>query len=307
MISKLNTNFHTNKKESMGIWEYGSLGLPSTVNGQRSTVNGQPYLCNMDISLKSKNAVICGSSQGIGLAAAQELALNGASCFLMARNSETLQQAVNSLSKTGVQQHRGITVDFNDPSAVEQVIKKLTAELSIEILVNNTGGPKAGPILDAPTDAFEAAFRQHLVCNQILVQAVVPGMREAGYGRIINIISTSVKTPLANLGVSNTIRLAVASWAKTLANEIGQFNITVNNILPGLTQTQRLTELMKHSAALVEKEQSVIESQLKESIPMKRFGKPEEIANMIAFLASPAASYVNGVNIAVDGGRTTAL
>ena len=124
------------------------------------------------------------------------------------------------------------------------------AEARVEILINNTGGPKAGPILDAPTDLFELAFRQHLVNNQILVQAVVPGMREAGYGRIINIISTSVKTPLANLGVSNTIRLAVASWAKTLANEIGRYNITVNNILPGLTATQRLDDLVKHGAAL---------------------------------------------------------
>jgi 3-oxoacyl-[acyl-carrier protein] reductase len=132
-------------------------------------------------------------------------------------------------------------------------------------------------------------------------------MREAGYGRIINIISTSVKTPLANLGVSNTIRLAVASWAKTLANEIGQYNITVNNILPGLTETQRLTELIKHTAASVKKDPEMIETQMKESIPMKRFGTPEEIANMIAFLASPAASYVNGVNIAVDGGRTPAF
>jgi 3-oxoacyl-[acyl-carrier protein] reductase len=261
----------------------------------------------MNISLLNKNAVICGSSQGIGLATAQELAVNGANCFLMARNAEALQRAVNGLSKSGNQQHRGITVDFNDPASVELAIKKLVSELRVEILVNNTGGPKAGPILDAPTDAFESAFRQHLVCNQILVLAVVPGMREAGYGRIINIISTSVKTPLANLGVSNTIRLAVASWAKTLANEIGRYNITVNNILPGLTSTQRLDDLVKHGAAAQKVDQSVVEAQLKESIPMKRFGRPEEIAQVIAFLATPAASYVNGANIAVDGGRTPAL
>jgi 3-oxoacyl-[acyl-carrier protein] reductase len=190
---------------------------------------------------------------------------------------------------------------------VEQSIGSVIQKNRIEILVNNTGGPKAGSILDAPAEAFELAFRQHLICNQILARAVVPGMREAGYGRIINIISTSVKTPLANLGVSNTIRLAVASWAKTLANEIGQYNITVNNILPGLTQTQRLTELMKHTAASVKKDPEMVEAQMKESIPMKRFGSPEEIANMIAFLASPAASYINGVNIAVDGGRTPAF
>ena len=261
----------------------------------------------MDISLKGKTAVICGSSQGIGLAAAKELAVNGANCILIARNPEALQAAVTQLPVTGDQHHQWVVADFADNNSVEEAIKNIVSKQRVEILVNNTGGPKAGPILDASTDAFEQAFRQHLINNQILVKAVVPGMKEAGNGRIINIISTSVKTPLANLGVSNTIRLAVASWAKTLANEIGQFNITVNNILPGLTQTQRLDELVKHTANVVKKDQTLIESQLKESIPMKRFGDPEEIANVIAFLASPAASYVNGTNIAVDGGRTPAL
>jgi 3-oxoacyl-[acyl-carrier protein] reductase len=261
----------------------------------------------MNISLKNKTAVICGSSQGIGLAAAKELAVNGANCILVARNPEALQAAVAQLSVTVDQHHQWIAADFTDNHAVEEAIKKIISKQRVEILINNTGGPKAAPILDASTDDFEQAFRQHLINNQILARAVVPGMKDEGYGRIINIISTSVKTPLANLGVSNTIRLAVASWAKTLANEIGQFNITVNNILPGLTQTQRLDELVKHSANAAKKEQGLIEAQLRESIPMKRFGNPEEIANVIAFLASPAASYVNGTNIAVDGGRTPAL
>lgn len=261
----------------------------------------------MDISLKNKWAVICGSSQGIGLAAAKELALNGANCILIARNPEVLAGAVKHLLKQGDQVHQWMAADFSDPAMVEKIIKTIVSKHTIEILINNTGGPKAAPILDAPTDLFEMTFKQHVICNQILARTVVPGMREAGYGRIINIISTSVKTPLAGLGVSNTIRLAVAAWAKTLANEIGQYNITVNNILPGLTQTQRLDDLMKHTATLAKKDIQMVETQMKESIPMKRFGKPEEIANMIAFLASPAASYVNGVNIAVDGGRTPAL
>jgi 3-oxoacyl-[acyl-carrier protein] reductase len=261
----------------------------------------------MDISLKSKTALICGSSQGIGLATARELALNGANCILIARNAGALELAVSQLMKMENQQHQWIAADFSDPEKLEEIIKKLTGDRRVEILINNTGGPKGGLILDAPAVTFELAFKQHLVNNQILARTLVPGMREAGYGRIINIISTSVKTPLPNLGVSNTIRLAVAAWSKTLSNEIGQFNITVNNILPGLTETQRLTELTKHSAASANKDISVVEEQLRESIPMKRFGKPEEIANMIAFLASPAASYVNGVNIAVDGGRTPAL
>jgi 3-oxoacyl-[acyl-carrier protein] reductase len=261
----------------------------------------------MDISLEGKWAVICGSSQGIGLAAAKELALNGANCVLLARNGEALKEAVRQLTVQGEQQHYWMTADFSETAQVGERIQRITSEHRVEILVNNTGGPKAGPILESSPEAFELAFRQHLVNNQILAKAVFPGMREAGYGRIINIISTSVKTPLQGLGVSNTIRLSVAAWAKTLANEIGQYNITVNNILPGLTQTQRLDDLMMHTARMAGRDQSLVESQMKESIPMKRFGSPEEIANMIAFLASPAASYVNGTNIAVDGGRTTAL
>ena len=261
----------------------------------------------MNLSLKGKTAIICGSSQGIGLAAAKELAVNGANCILIARNPEALKIAVAQLSASSDQHHQWMAANFADSFAVKEVIKNIVSKRRVEILVNNTGGPKAGPVLDASAEDFEQAFRQHLINNQLLVKAVVPGMKESGYGRIINIISTSVKTPLANLGVSNTIRLAVASWAKTLANEIGQFNITVNNILPGLTQTQRLDELVKHSANAARKDAALIESQLKESVPMKRFGNPEEIANVIAFLASPAASYVNGTNIAVDGGRTPAL
>ena len=261
----------------------------------------------MDISLKGKWAVICGSSQGIGLATARELAVNGANCILLARNAEALKGVVGQLTKQDGQQHLWVAADFSDTAQVGDSIKGIISERRVEILINNTGGPKAGPILEAAPEAFELAFKQHLVNNQILARSVVPGMREAGYGRIINIISTSVKTPLQGLGVSNTIRLSVAAWSKTLANELGQYNITINNILPGLTRTVRLNDLMIHTAKVAGRDQSVVESQMKESIPMKRFGTPEEIANMIAFLASPAASYVNGANIAVDGGRTPAL
>ncbi len=261
----------------------------------------------MNLSIIGKNAVICGSSQGIGLAAAKELAVNGANCILIARNPELLARVVQQLPKQGDQTHQWLAADFSDPAMVEKIIQSIVAKQKVEILINNTGGPKASPILDASEETFELVFKQHVICNQLLARAVVPGMKEVGYGRIINIISTSVKTPLAGLGVSNTIRLAVAAWSKTLSNEIGQFNITVNNILPGLTETQRLTDLVKHTATNTKKETDVIEKQLIDSIPMKRFGKPEEIANMIAFIASPAASYVNGINIAVDGGRTPAL
>ena len=261
----------------------------------------------MEISLKGKWAVICGSSAGIGLAAAEELAVNGANCILVARNAETLKTCVAQLAKHGSQEHGWMAADFSDNEQVKDCFQKIIKEHRIEILVNNTGGPKAGPILDAAPEVFEQAFRQHLVNNQLIAQAVVPGMKQAGYGRIINIISTSVKTPLPGLGVSNTTRLAVAAWAKTLANELGQYNITVNNVLPGLTNTQRLDDLIAHTAAAAKKEKDQVAAQMKDSIPMKRFGTPAEIANMVAFLASPAASYINGTNIAVDGGRTPAF
>jgi 3-oxoacyl-[acyl-carrier protein] reductase len=261
----------------------------------------------MDISLKGKYAVICGSTQGIGLATAGVLADLGASCILIARNKDALLKAVAGLPVSATQDHRSAVADFTNPDRVREVIAEITAELNVEILVNNSGGPKAGPVLDADAGDFEKAFRQHLVCNQILAQHVVPGMKSAGYGRIINIISTSVKTPLQNLGVSNTIRLAVASWAKSLSNETGAFNITVNNVLPGLTATGRLSSLIKQTASSANSTEKEIEDQMIRSIPMKRFASPAEIAQVIGFLASPAASYVNGTNIAVDGGRTPAL
>ena len=220
----------------------------------------------MNLSLKEKYAVICGSSQGIGLAAAKELALNGANCILIARNPERLSRVVKELVKGDGQTHQWMAADFSDPNMVEKTIKSIVGKCTVEILINNTGGPNAAPILDAPTDLFEKTFSQHVICNQILSRTVVPGMKKAGYGRIINIISTSVKTPLAGLGVSNTIRLAVAAWSKTLSNEIGQFNITVNNILPGLTETQRLDELVQHAAAMSKKDSADIEKQLKESV-----------------------------------------
>jgi 3-oxoacyl-[acyl-carrier protein] reductase len=261
----------------------------------------------MDISLKGKRAIICGSTQGIGWATAQVFAELGAHCILIARSKTALEAAVADLPATASQDHGYAIADFSNPEQVREAVAQIATEGAVEILVNNTGGPKAGPVLDANPEVFEEAFRQHLVCNQILAQGVVPGMKSAGYGRIINIISTSVKTPLPNLGVSNTIRLAVASWAKSLSNEIGEFNITVNNVLPGLTETGRLKSLVKHTAESASRAEADIEKQMVDSIPMKRFGSPDEIARVIAFLASPAASYVNGTNIAVDGGRTPAF
>ncbi|HUR11392.1 MAG TPA: SDR family oxidoreductase [Flavitalea sp.] len=261
----------------------------------------------MNISLKGKTAIVCGSTQGIGLAIAKEFALSGANCILFARNEEKLKQVISNLDKSNDQHHDFKVVDFSDTALVKQVIMEIVNARSVEILVNNTGGPAPGPILESEESAFVDAFNQHLICNQILTQAVIPGMKKAGYGRIINIISTSVKIPLKNMGVSNTIRGAVASWAKTMSYELGAFNITVNNILPGFTMTQRLESLIGTNAKRRGVSEEVIRAEMINDIPMKRFGQASELAAVAAFLASPAASYVNGVSIPVDGGKTGSL
>lgn len=261
----------------------------------------------MNISLQNKTAVIGGSTQGIGLAAAQTLANLGATCILLARNEEALKKAVSSLSLNFGQQHSYAVADFNTPETVKQAIEKIVLQQPIHILINNSGGPNAGAITQATEEDFIQTFNRHLICNHILAKAVVGSMEQQGYGRIINIISTSVKIPLPNLGVSNTIRGAVAAWAKTMANELGAKNITVNNVLPGATATQRLEQIIQNNAQKKGITIEAVEKHMQQEIPMQRFATPQEIANVIAFLASPAASYVNGTSIPVDGGRTGAI
>jgi 3-oxoacyl-[acyl-carrier protein] reductase len=261
----------------------------------------------MNLSLEGKNAVICGSTQGIGLAIAEELALLGANCTLIARNEQALKTVVHDLDIALRQQHGYLVADFHKPDELKKIIEDHVKKHPVHILVNNTGGPPGGPITQATEEAFLDTFNQHLICNHILTKAVIPSMKKDGYGRIINIISTSVKIPLKNLGVSNTIRGAVASWAKTMANELGEFNITVNNILPGYTKTQRLDAIIANVAKIKDSTIADTEKEMQQDTPMKRFGDPTEIAAMAAFLASPAASYVNGTNIPVDGGRTGSI
>ncbi|MDZ4822490.1 MAG: SDR family oxidoreductase [Flavobacteriales bacterium] len=261
----------------------------------------------MNLDLTGKRALVCGSTQGIGRASARELAELGASVVLMARSEDKLKQVVATLDNSRGQQHEYLVADFSHPHLVKEAIENFVLKNSVHILVNNTGGPDPGKVIDADVEEFRIAFNNHLVCNHILVRALVRGMKEAGYGRIINIISTSVKQPLPNLGVSNTIRAAVANWAKTLANELGQFNITVNNVLPGATETGRLEAILRNTSEKTGKALDEVKYEMAAEVPMKRLAKPEEIASAVAFLASPAASYINGINLPVDGGRTKSL
>lgn len=259
----------------------------------------------MEITLNNKNAIVCGSTQGIGKATAIELALMGANVTLIARDKNKLASVVSNLDTKQGQSHSYLCVDFSN--TVELRTKLKSIDETYHILINNTGGPAGGPITEANTESFENAFKMHLINNQILAQSVIPGMIKEGYGRIVNIISTSVKAPIAGLGVSNTIRAAVANWAKTLSLELGEHGITVNNILPGFTNTNRLKSIIaKKSEKQGISENEVIKTMMK-SIPANRFGEAKETANAVAFLCSPAASYINGINLPVDGGRTASL
>lgn len=259
----------------------------------------------MDINLAGKRAMVCGSTQGIGKAVAVELASLGASVTLVARNEEKLQQAKGELHDSPGQRHEIIAVDFNMLEVLQERVGDYVGKAGIvHILVNNTGGPKGGPIVDAELQEFVNTFSQHLVCNHILAQAVIPGMKQARFGRIVNIISTSVKQPIPGLGVSNTVRGAVASWAKTLAGEVAPFGITVNNILPGMTKTTRLDYVIRERADRSGKSVEEITREMIAEIPAGRYAEPNELAAAVAFLCSPAASYINGISLPVDGGRT---
>lgn len=260
------------------------------------------------MEFSGKSAVVCGSTQGIGFASAKLLAERGANVTLIARNEQSLKTVLNLLPVDNNQIHQYVVADFSNPDSLKKALTNYLAKGNKpHILVNNTGGPKAGPIRTATVEEFLSAFNQHLICNHILVQAFYPLMIENSFGRIINIISTSVKQPLSNLGVSNTIRGAVANWSKTLANELGQYNITVNNVLPGATNTDRLKSIAENKASQIEDSVQQIYDSMASEVPMKRIAEPNEIAEAVAFLASDRASYINGINVPVDGGRTKSL
>ena len=260
----------------------------------------------MELNLKNKVALVCGSTQGIGRAAAMALASEGVKVTLLARNEAKLKLVLSELPKTAV--HDYIVADFSKIEELQlSVSEYINKNPGFHILINNTGGPRSGSIINATLEQFESAFTMHLKCNHVLTQLLVPYMKSEGYGRIINVISTSVKEPIEGLGVSNTIRNAVGNWSKTLSFELGAFGITVNNILPGFTETARLNEIIEEKAKKANRSFKEMAKLMKNYTPAKRFAKPKETANTVVFLASEAASYINGVNIPVDGGRTKSL
>ena len=262
-------------------------------------------MSRMTSNLKGKRALVCGASSGIGRACAIELALKGATVTVVARNEERLKAVVAELNTDAKQTHGYLVADFADAAALHGTVKSHVETTGpYQILVNNTGGPPSGPIVEAAPDAFATAIANHVICNQLLTQTLVPGMKEGEYGRIINIISTSVILPIAGLGVSNTTRGAVANWGRTWAGELAPFGITVNNVLPGYTATERLQSLFDKKAARLGETPDKVRADTIASIPMKRLADPCEVGSVVAFLASPAASYLTGVNLPIDGGRT---
>ncbi len=268
----------------------------------------------MNLNLSGKTALVCGATQGIGRATAIELARLGATVIACARNAENLKSLVASLPKPDITnsspppKHDHLEADFTDPAALEsRFVARFGTTPKVDIFINNTGGPPGGKAIEATPKQYADAFNMHIVSGQTLARLIVPHMQANKWGRIVNIISTSVKAPIPGLGVSNTIRAAVANWAKTLAGELGLHGITVNNVLPGYTDTERLRSLMSSRAAAAGKSESNIADEWKATIPAGRFGTPEEIASAVAFLCTPAAAYINGINLPVDGGRTPGL
>lgn len=264
-------------------------------------------MINLDVT--QKNVLVCGSTKGIGKATALLLAEMGANITLMARNEVLLKEVLATLPRPQNQKHQYIVADFSNFKNVATALHHFLEETKtpFHILVNNTGGPPSGKISEAEPDSFLEAFNNHLLCAHTITKMLLPFMESEKYGRIINIISTSVKQPIAGLGVSNTIRAAVGHWAKTMAGELGPLGITVNNVLPGATDTERLRTLIEVKAEKLKKSKAAIEQEMLAEIPLQRFAQAKEIAQAVAFLASPAAAYISGINLPVDGGRTQCL
>jgi len=256
--------------------------------------------------LSGKRALVCGASRGIGRATALALAARGASVALLARDAEGLGRVAEAIAARGGSAEV-VPADLDDRDGLAATLStRLAAGGPVHIWVNNTGGPPSGPLLNAPEAAFQAAFGRHVLAPQRILSALLPGMRAAGYGRIVNILSTSVREPIDNLGVSNLVRAAVAAWAKTLSRELPP-GVTINNILPGYTDTERLGELATAAAARGNRTADAVRADWQAQVPEGRLGHPDELAAVVAFLCSPAASYVRGVSLPVDGGRLRSM
>jgi len=261
----------------------------------------------MDLGLHGRHALVCGGSDGIGRAAAHELALLGADVTVLSRRAGALQEVVDALPRADGQRHGFVAADVADHPGLRAKVEALVAGRPVHVLVNNTGGPPGGPAHSADAAAFLEAFQRHLLANQVLVQAVLPGMRTDAWGRIVNVVSTSVREPIPNLGVSNTVRGAVAGWAKTLSRELAPCGITVNNVLPGYTETGRIAQILRDRAEATGQSEDAVAEAMRKTVPAGRFARPAEVAAAIAFLCTPAAAYVNGVSLAVDGGRMQSI
>lgn len=261
----------------------------------------------MSFDFAQKRVLVCGASQGIGAATANLLAKQGAELILVARNQTKLNEVQAQLSSSQGQQHQTFAIDLMQPSSLQEVLIQMLGRGPISVVVNNAGGPKSGPLLEASDDEFIHGFQAHILAASQIAKKLVPGMKEQKYGRFINIISTSVKAPISNLGVSNTIRGAMASWSKSLSTELAPFGVTVNNVLPGYTETPRLESLAQAAALKQNKSVDDIKAQWRQATPAGRFASPEEVAFAIAFLASSQAGFITGINLPVDGGRTPCL
>ena len=257
-------------------------------------------MTKINFRLEGRNALVCGATAGIGQAIAIAFAQAGASVTVMGRSQERVQATLGRLEGSG---HHSLIADFSDLATVESAVTQRVSEGPVHILVNNTGGPPAGKAHEAHHDPFIDAFRMHIASAQILLSAVLPGMKAAEFGRVINVISTSVITPIPGLGISNTVRGAMANWGRTMAAELGEYGITVNNVLPGFTDTDRLSSLFEGKAKRLGTSPDSVREAAIGTIPLGRIGEPEELAAAALFLASPAGGYVNGVNLPVDGGR----
>jgi 3-oxoacyl-[acyl-carrier protein] reductase len=259
------------------------------------------------LSLAGRHALVCGASAGIGRATALALASLGAQVTVLARRRELLATLVPELQAAGAPDARFLVLDLDDRQAVAPAVNGLLAEHGpVHVLVNNSGGPPSGRLLEASDAAFDAAIGRILLASHRLVQLVLPGMTAAGYGRIVNILSLSVREPIPNLGVGNTVRGAMAAWAKTLAGELPP-GVTINNVLPGFTATERLWSLADSLAERAGTSRDQVAAAWVREVPEGRLGEPGEIASAIAFLATPAAAYVRGQNLAVDGGRIRSI